>query len=80
MHRLLLLAMIATVGAVSAQDTSTDDQPSSDPAPATTAETVEGVSDEVLSSQDDHIDDDEDVFKPTDVVSYAQSVPFPVDI
>ncbi len=80
MHRLLVLAMIATVGAVSAQDTSTDDQPASEPAPATTPETVEGVSDEVLSSQDDHIEDDEGVFKPTDVVSYAQSVPFPVDI
>ncbi|MDH5622014.1 MAG: hypothetical protein OEY74_08025 [Gammaproteobacteria bacterium] len=80
MHRLLLLAIIATVGAVSAQDTSTDDQAASEPAPATTAETVEGVSDEVLGSQDDHIEEDEDVFKPTDVVSYAQSVPFPVDI
>lgn len=73
MQRLLLLAMIATVGAVSAQDTSTDTQ-------ATSAETNAGVSDEDLSSQGTPLEEDEDVFKPTDVVSYAQSVPFPVDI
>ena len=80
MHRLFLLAMLATVGAVSAQDTPADDPSAGEPAPTATAETVEGLSDDVLSSQDDHIEEDEDVFKPTDVVSYAQSVPFPVDI
>lgn len=73
MHRLLLLAMLAIVGVVSAQDTSTDNQSSP-------AEAPEALSDEELSSQDDHTEDDEDVFKPTDVVSYSQSVPFPVDI
>ncbi len=73
MHRLLLLAMLAILGAVSAQDTSTDTQ-------TTGAEETETLSDEELSSQDDHTEDDDDVFRPTDVVSYAQSVPFPVDI
>ena len=45
----------------------------------------EGLSEEELDdldldSQEDHTEEDEDVFKPTDVVSYQQSVPFPVDI
>jgi hypothetical protein len=80
MHRLLLLATFTIVGAVSAQDTSTDDTSAGETAPASTAEAIEGVSEEDLSSQDNHTEEDEDVFKPTDVVSFAQSVPFPVDI
>ena len=33
-----------------------------------------------LDRNQDHTEEDEDVFKPTDAVSYQQSVPFPVDI
>jgi hypothetical protein len=80
MHRLLLLALLAIVGAVSAQDTSTDDASGADAATATTAESADGLSDEELSDPDGYIKEDEDVFKPTDVVSFAQSVPFPTDI
>jgi hypothetical protein len=72
--------MVAVVGAVSAQDTSTDDPTVSEAPPVVSADAIEGLSDADLSSQEDHVDDDEDVFKPTDVVSFAQSVPFPVDI
>ena len=49
-------------------------------------ETVEELSAEELadleldSQGEDHTEEDEDVFTPTDVVSFQQSVNFPVDI
>ena len=51
----------------------------------TEAEIIERLSEEELEglgvdSQEDHTEEDEDVFKPTDAVSYSQSVQFPVDI
>jgi hypothetical protein len=78
MNRLSLLAMIVTAGVVSAQDSSTENETVTES--ATAAEIIEAVNEEELNSQENHTEEDEDVFKPTDVVSYAQSVPFPVDI
>ena len=81
MHRLILLAIFATATVVWAQDTAPEDEPASEPE----TETVEGLTAEELAdldldSQEDHTEDDEDVFTPTDVVSFQQSVNFPVDI
>ncbi|NQV86467.1 MAG: hypothetical protein HQ492_05255 [Woeseiaceae bacterium] len=78
MNRLSLLAMIVTAGVVSAQDSSTENETVTES--ATAAEIIEAVNEEELNSQENHTEEDEDVFKPTDVVSYAQSGPFPVDI
>jgi hypothetical protein len=79
MYRLILLAIFATATAVWAQDPATEDEAVSEP------ETVEGLTEEELDDldlddQEDHTEEDEDVFKPTDVVSFQQSVNFPVDI
>ena len=79
MYRLILLAIFATATAVWAQDPASEDEPVSEP------ETVEGLTEEELEDlglddQEDHTEEDEDVFKPTDVVSFQQSVNFPVDI
>ena len=81
MYRLILLAFVAFATSVSAQDPVSDDETS----PDSGEETVEGLSEEELEdldidSQQDHSEDDEDVFKPTDVVSYTQPVSFPTDI
>ena len=81
MYRLIFLAILATATAVWAQDTTPDE----DSAPDTEIGALEGLTDEELDdldldSQEDHTEEDEDVFKPTDVVSFQQSVPFPVDI
>jgi hypothetical protein len=81
MYRLILLAIFATATAVWAQDPAPEDETVTE----LETETVEGLSEEELDdldldSQEDHTEDDEDVFKPTDVVSFQQSVNFPVDI
>jgi hypothetical protein len=83
MYRLILLAVFATATAVWAQDPAPEDEPTSEP--ETEIEAVEGITAEELADleldgQEDHTEDDEDVFKPTDVVSFQQSVNFPVDI
>ena len=78
MYRLLFLALVATATAVWAQDTPSDDESETTPAAETIS--VDDLEDLDLDSQEDHTEEDEDVFKPTDVVSYSQSVAFPVDI
>jgi len=81
MYRLILIAIFATATAVWAQDPAAEDESVSEPE----TEAVEGLTaDELadldLDRQQDHTEEDEDVFKPTDVVSFQQSVNFPVDI
>ena len=81
MYRLILLVLLATATAIWAQEPKSDDELVTEPE----VEALEGLSEEELDdldldSQEDHTEEDEDVFKPTDVVSYQQSVPFPVDI
>lgn len=83
MHRMIMLAMLAMATAVVAQDASEDDETVA--AEESEAEIIERLNEEELEdlgidSQEDHTDEDEDVFKPTDAVSYSQSVQFPVDI
>ena len=80
MLRLLPVLIFAIGSAAWAQDDATDDA-----ATETTPESVDELSEEELDDLDldrneDHTEEDEDVFRPTDVVSYQQSVPFPVDI
>jgi len=81
MYRLILLAVLITATAVWAQETVPEDESVSETEP----ETLEGLSAEEiedleLDGQEDHTEADDDVFKPTDVVSFQQSVNFPVDI
>jgi hypothetical protein len=81
MYRLILLAILIAATAVWAQDPSSDDAAVEE----TVAESPDDAATEEpddfeLDSQSDHTDEDDDVFKPTDAVSYQQSVPFPVDI
>ena len=81
MYRLILLFIFATATVVWAQDPAPEDEPVSVPE----TDALEGLSEEELAdleldSQQDHTEDDEDVFTPTDVVSFQQSVNFPVDI
>lgn len=81
MYRWIFPAIFLMVTTVWAQDPTPADES------ATEAETeaVETLSEEEfedldIDSQEDHTEEDEDVFKPTDVVSFTQPVPFPVDI
>lgn len=84
--RQIIAVMMLLLGPFAwAQDTASDDE-----AIATESEAQEDESDVILTEeelevldidgQEDHTEEDEDVFKPTDVVSYQQSVQFPVDI
>lgn len=80
MLRLLLVLLFAVGTAAWAQDDATDDTASE-----STPESIDELSEEELDDLDldrneDHTEEDDDVFRPTDVVSYQQSVPFPVDI
>ena len=52
-------------------------EPEADPFEGLTAEEFEDLD---IDGQEDHTEEDDDVFKPTDAVSYQQSVQFPVDI
>jgi hypothetical protein len=81
MYRLILLVFVAMATAVLAQESTPEDEAATE----TDSEIVEGISDEEfedldLGNQEDHTEEDDDVFKPTDAVSFEQSVPFPVDI
>ena len=81
MYRLILLVIAVMATAVWAQESTPDDEAATE----VNAETVEGISDDEfedldLGNQEDHTEEDDDVFKPTDAVSFEQSVPFPVDI
>ena len=81
MYRMIFALLFVLASSAWAQE----DPSAADPAADAATESVEPASaedlgDPVLDDQADHTEDDEDVFKPTDVVSYEQSVPFPVDI
>ena len=81
MYRLIMIAIFAIATAAWAQDPVPEDEAASEPE----TEALEGLSEEELDDlglddQEDHTEEDEDVFKPTDVVSFQQSVNFPVDI
>ncbi len=81
MYRLILLAVFVVATSVWAQDPT----PADESATESETETAEGLSEKDfedldIDSQEDHTEEDEDVFKPTDVVSFTQPVPFPVDI
>jgi hypothetical protein len=78
MYRLILLGVAITVTAVWAQDPPAEDESATEPE-AVEAPAEEELDDFEIDSQD-YTDDDEDVFRPTDVVSFEQSVVFPVDI
>jgi len=76
-----MLVILSTAAAAWAQDPVPEDEVASEPE----TEALEGLSEEELDDldlddQEDHTEEDEDVFKPTDVVSFQQSVNFPVDI
>lgn len=80
MLRLLLFLMLAVGVAAWAQDDATDET-ATESAPESIDELSEAELDDLdLDSNEDHTEEDEDIFRPTDVVSYQQSVPFPVDI
>ena len=38
------------------------------------------LEDDILSGNQDHTEDDEDIFVPTEEISFQQSIPFPTDI
>lgn len=89
MQQLVLLVAFILATAAWAQDSAEDEAPvaetetvaetesESESAEALTEEELEELD---IGSQQDHTEEDEDIFKPTDAVSYQQSVVFPVDI
>lgn len=81
MYRLMIMLLIAAMGVAWAQDDESDGAAATEAAPETGEElTEEELEDLDLDRNQDHTEEDEDVFRPSDVVSYQQSVPFPVDI
>ena len=81
MYRLILIFMFTVATVVWAQEDATDDEATTDSATETAEELTDDEFDDLdLDRNQDHTEEDEDIFKPTDVVSYQQSVPFPVDI
>jgi hypothetical protein len=79
MYRFIFPAIFVMATAVWAQDPTPPDEPAAESAAEETL-SEEEYEDLDIDSQEDHTEEDEDVFKPTDVVSFTQPVPFPVDI
>ena len=75
MLRIFLLLFVFAGFTAWAQDDSADTETESTP-PAEVEEEVDEYEDLDLDDTEDHTEEDEDVFRPTDVVSYQQSVPF----
>ena len=92
MSRFLLIISCAIAMAIAtsvwAQDDAADDavqEPVPEAAPEAAPEVdEEAVEDEFddfeLGQNEDYTEEDDDIFRPTDVISVQQSVPFPVDI
>lgn len=79
MYRFIFPAIFVMATAVWAQDPTPPDEPAAESAAEETL-SEEEYEDLDIDGQEDHTEEDEDVFKPTDVVSFTQPVPFPVDI
>ena len=79
MLRLIPFAIVIATAAAWAQDPPSEDETAPEPE-ATEAISEEDPDDFDIDSQEDHTEEDEDIFTPTDVVSFEQSVMFPVDI
>jgi hypothetical protein len=80
MHRYMLIILFAIVTTVWAQDDATDED-AAEPVPEAADEVEEDeFYDFELDEIEDHTEEDDDIFRPTDVISVQQSVPFPVDI
>ncbi len=80
MHRYMLIVLFAIATVVWAQDDATDED-AAEPAPEAVDEAEDYETDDFeLNKTKDYTEDDEEAFKPTDKISYHQSVPFPVDI
>ena len=77
MIRPVLLLSFFLMGVVLAQDEAVEDESTTEPVSESTDDAEDDV---VLDGSEDHSADDEDIFVPTDEVSYQQSVPFPTDI
>lgn len=77
MMRPVFLLSFLLMGAALAQDEEVEDESATE----SSSESVDESEDDfVLDGSEDHAADDEDVFVPSDEVSYQQSVPFPTDI
>ena len=77
MIRPVFLLSFFLMGVVLAQDEAVEDESTTE---AVSESTDDAEDDVVLDGSEDHSADDEDIFVPTDEVSYQQSVPFPTDI
>ena len=87
MYRLIILLALLGLAPVLAQDTASEDEVAAGDEVAAESPDAESPEDnpyyddfELDLGNDDHTEEDEDVFEASVKVSYQQSVPFPTDI
>ncbi len=81
MYRIIFLTVFVVATTAWAQEPPAENESATEAeTQAVEAPEEDKPEDHDLDSQENHTDEDEDVFKPTDNVSYQQSVTFPVDI
>lgn len=80
MNRSIFFLLLLLALPVSAQDEASEDEPVTDPASETAEDEIDEVLDDILGGNQDHTEEDEDIFVPTEEISYQQSIPFPTDI
>ena len=79
MLRIFILMLVLVSFSIWAQDE--PEAPDTEAAETPADEAEEDEFDDLdLDNNEDHKEDDADVFTPTDVVSYQQSTPYPPDI
>lgn len=89
MIRTIIILSLFLTTAVLAQDGASQDEAVSetgdDPVESSTDDAQDDsldddLEDDILSGNQDHTEDDDDIFVPTDEISFQQSIPFPTDI
>ncbi len=80
MYLLVILLIFLNQNVVYAQDSSVEDKPIKSSIDVSEEDSDENLEDILLDADENYSEDDEDVFKPSDEVSYSQQIRFPVDI
>ena len=80
MHLLIILLIFLNQNVVHAQDSSVEDKPIKSSIDVSEEDSNENLEDIILDTDESYSEEDEDIFKPSDEVSYSQQIRFPVDI
>lgn len=80
MIRSIMILLLFLTATVLAQDEVSEDDAATETSESERDSGDDEFEDDILSGNQDHTEDDEDIFVPTEEISFQQSIPFPTDI